>query len=248
MKKLLEIAVLGKKLLKLIAPKFLLEFYFDFRIRRKKYFGDYELDRKLEKYLNYKNGFFVELGANDGVRQSNTFYFEKNFEWNGVLIEPIKKKFLKCSKYRSDKNFFYNNACVSFDFKKSEINMIYSDLMSSINDDSINSQVDAKQHALKGERFLLKKDKIEEVWVKTITLNKILNEVNSPKLIDFLSLDVEGSEIEVLGGIDFSVYNFKYILIESRDDEITKNYLINKNYIFLEKISKRDLFFKYKYI
>jgi FkbM family methyltransferase len=235
-----------KNLIKSIAPKFLLEFYYDFKNRRKTYYGHHELDKKLKKYLNYKNGFFVELGANDGIKQSNTYYFEKNFNWNGLLIEPIKNKFLKCIKFRSNNNFFYNNACVGFNFKNKKIKMIYSDLMSSINDETINNKVDAKKHALEGEKYLLKNEKIEEVWVNTKTLNEILDEINSPKIIDFLSLDVEGSELEVLNGVNFSIYNFKFILIESRNDDEIINYLNNKNYTFLEKISKRDLFFKYR--
>ena len=49
-------------------------------------FGQSEV---LLKYLNYENGFFIEAGANDGVVQSNTFYFEKELNWTGLLIEPI---------------------------------------------------------------------------------------------------------------------------------------------------------------
>ena len=235
-----------KNFIKLIIPKFLLEIYYDFKNRRKTYYGHHELDKKLKKYLNYKNGFFVELGANDGVRQSNTYYFEKNLNWNGILIEPIKNKYLKCLKYRSNKNYFYNNACVSFNYKNDKIKMIYSDLMSSISDEEIDNKVDAKKHAYEGKQYLLKNEDIEEVWVNTITLNSIFEEINAPKLMDFLSLDVEGAELEVLNGINLLTYNFKFILIESRDDDEIKKYLINKNYIFLEKISKRDLLFKYK--
>ncbi|MBD1165118.1 FkbM family methyltransferase [Pelagibacterales bacterium SAG-MED13] len=236
-----------KKFIKSITPKYLLELYYDFKNRRKTYFGHHELDRKLEKYLNYKNGFFVELGANDGIKQSNTYYFEKNFNWKGILVEPIKDKYIKCKKFRSNKNYFYNNACISFSFKKEKIKMIYSDLMSSISDKTILNKVDAKKHALEGEKYLLKTEKIEEVWVDTITLNEIFIEIKSPKKMDFLSLDVEGSELEVLNGIDFSTYNFKFILVESRNDDEIKKFLKIKDYIFLEKISKRDLFFKYKY-
>ncbi len=236
-----------KNFIKSITPKFLLEVYYDFKNRRKTYYGHHELDRKLKKYLNYKNGFFVELGANDGVRQSNTLYFEKNLDWNGVLVEPIKKKYLKCLKFRSNKNYFFNNACVSFNYKDNKIKMIYSDLMSSISGKEIYNKVDAKKHAYDGKQYLNKNEDIEEVWVDTKTLNNIFEEINAPKLMDFLSLDVEGSEIEVLNGINFLTYNFKFILIESRDDEEIKKYLISKNYHFLEKISKRDLIFKYKH-
>ena len=72
-----------------------------------------------------------------------------------------------------------------------------------------------------------------------------MNEIDSPIIIDFLSLDVEGAELEVLNGIDFLNYNFKFILIESRDDQEIIKYLKNFDYSFLEKISKRDLFFKH---
>ncbi len=235
-----------KNLIKSIIPKYVLEFYYDYKNKKKTYFGHHELDRKLKKYLNYENGFFIELGANDGIRQSNTFYFEKNLNWNGVLIEPIKSKYLKCKKFRSSKNYFYNNACVGFNFKNKKIKMIYSDLMSSIDDVTIYNKIDPKKHTLEGKKYLHSKDAIEEIWVNTKTLNDILDEVSSPKLIDFLSLDVEGSELEVLNGINFSIYNFKFILVESRDDEEVKDYLKNKDYVFLEKISKRDLIFKYK--
>ena len=209
-------------MIKSITPKFLLEFYYDFKNKRKTFYGHHELDKKLKKYLNYEKGFFVELGANDGIKQSNTFYFEKNFNWNGILIEPIKVKYEKCLKFRSSKNYFYNNACVGFNFKNKKIKMIYSDLMSSIDDKNIINKVNTK------------------------TLNEIFQEVGTPKLIDFLSLDVEGSELEVLNGIDFKIYNFKFILVESRDDDEIIKYLSNKNYNFLEKISKRDLIFKYR--
>ena len=234
-----------KNLIKYLIPKYLLELYYDFKNLRKKYYGHHELDKKLIKYLNYKNGFFVELGANDGIKQSNTYYFEKNFNWNGLLIEPIKSKYLKCLKFRSKKNFFYNAACVGFNYKNKKIKMIYSDLMSSIDDKTINSKIDAKKHALQGEKYLVKNDKIKEVLVDTKTLNEILNEIDSPKVIDFLSLDVEGAELEVLNGINFLNYYFKFILVESRDDQEIIKYLKNFDYNLVEKISKRDLFFKH---
>tara|TARA_B100000282_G_C31388788_1_gene334641 strand:+ start:117 stop:497 length:381 start_codon:yes stop_codon:yes gene_type:complete len=126
--------------------------------------------------------------------------------------------------------------------------MIYSDLMSSIDDKEIINKINPKEHAQKGEKYLLQNEKVEEFWVSTRTLNDIFQEVGISKLIDFLSLDVEGSELEVLNGIDFRVYNFKFILVESRDDDEIIKYLSNKNYKFLEKISKRDLIFKYKYL
>ena len=58
------------------------------RALRGKYTGLDQLDRKLEKYVDYDYGYFVELGANDGVTQSNSLYFEKYRKWRGLLVEP----------------------------------------------------------------------------------------------------------------------------------------------------------------
>jgi hypothetical protein len=45
-----------------------------------------ELDKNILKYINYKNGFFIECGANNGIVQSNTLYYERNLEWRGLLV------------------------------------------------------------------------------------------------------------------------------------------------------------------
>ena len=60
----------------------------------------YGINKKLDKYLNCRDGFFVELGANDGLSQSNTFYLEKKLGWRGILIEPSIKKLNLAKKIR----------------------------------------------------------------------------------------------------------------------------------------------------
>ena len=57
------------------------------------------LDKKLDILLNHKeNGFYIELGAFDGITQSNTYFFELNRGWKGILIEPSKTSFELCCK------------------------------------------------------------------------------------------------------------------------------------------------------
>ena len=46
-------------------------------------------DKKVLKYLPTAPGFFIEAGANDGLKQSNTFYLESRRGWRGLLVEPI---------------------------------------------------------------------------------------------------------------------------------------------------------------
>jgi hypothetical protein len=56
-----------------------------------KYFSQYKQDEFLDKVLFKKkqNGFFIEIGAHDGISFSNSFFFEKNRSWEGICIEPI---------------------------------------------------------------------------------------------------------------------------------------------------------------
>ena len=187
-----------------------------------------DLDFKLRKYLNYENGFFIEIGANDGVSQSNTLYYEINKGWKGFLVEPNFNNYLFLKYLRSTKNMFYNRACVSNDFKEDYIELFYNDLMTSIND--------ANNIDYNYETFIC----------KTSTLEKILDNSSSPNLIDLFSLDVEGYELEVLKGNNFDKYNFKYLCIESKDLDPIKIFLEEKEYELIEKLSHHDFLFKYK--
>tara|TARA_Y100000294_G_C8561331_1_gene339192 strand:+ start:1826 stop:2539 length:714 start_codon:yes stop_codon:yes gene_type:complete len=214
--------------------------------REKRYNALNELDKKLEQYLNYEDGYFIELGANNGVEQSNTFYFEKYKNWNGILIEPILHKYIDCKKNRSNKNKFYCCACVSFDFKDEYVKLLYSNLMTI----PTNLESDIKNkfdHANLSNTIRKNKEEVIEFYSKAKTLNSILIETSTPDTIDFLSLDVEGSEIEVLKGIDFNFFKFRYILIETRNLETIELFLKQKNYILIDALSHHDFLFKNKF-
>ena len=71
-----------------------------------RYFSLNDLDKQLEKYLDFDNGYFVELGANDGVNQSNTLFFEHFRGWTGVLIEPFNTNYKELVRNRSAGNYF----------------------------------------------------------------------------------------------------------------------------------------------
>src|SRR5437588_12223158 len=55
-----------------------------------------DLDRKLSKYLDYRSGTFIEAGANDGLKQSNTYWFERFRNWRGILVEAVPEKAEEC--------------------------------------------------------------------------------------------------------------------------------------------------------
>lgn len=189
------------------------------------------LDYKLDKLFNHKNnGFFIELGANNGLLQSNTAFLEKNRNWKGILIEPNKKNFNLCKINRPNSSC-YNFACVSNDYNDE---FIYGDfelpendqisLMSSINGIRLNNTNLSK--------------------VPASTLTKILDNENI-STIDLLSLDVEGYEYNVLKGLNLNKYRPTYLLIEIYDINFniicdylkTNNYCLVNNFTGYNKIN-----------
>lgn len=212
------------------------------RLLQGKYFSLNQLDRKLEKYVDYDNGYFVELGANDGVTQSNSLYFEKYRNWRGLLVEPVPQNFLKCRQNRSSRDSIYCAACVSFGFDQEFVRIAYSNLMSTPVGLETDIQ-DPHAHAKLGEQFLGKGETVCEFGAVARTLNSLLLDAHAPKLIDFLSLDVEGAELEVLKGVDHQVFRFKYILVECRDFTRLSAYLENQGYRFVENLSGHDYLF-----
>ena len=103
-----------------------------------------------------------------------------------------------------------------------------------------------EDHLISGRQHLIEGTGKLEFGVYVKTLNKILNESKAPKIIDFMSIDVEGSEMEVLKGINFKEYKFKYILIECRNFKKINNFLIKKNYKFIKKLSTHDYLFAFE--
>ena len=228
---------------RLIAPPFLRILAKKIRLYVKKYHGQWEIDKKIEKYLNYDNGYYVELGAVDGIGLSNTLYFESRRRWSGLLIEPAPNNYLKCVENRGAKNVVLCAACTSFGYPEKFVEMIYSHYMSTpvgLESDI----VDPDAHANSGIKELATpKERLFRFGAIAKTLNALLVEANAPKKIDFLSLDVEGAEIEVLKGVDHSEYRFKLMCIESRDKEKLTNYLSDLNYSYVEQISPLDHIF-----
>ena len=173
------------------------------------------LDIKLDYLFNNKeNGFFIELGANDGLTQSNTAFFEFTRNWKGILIEPSIVGYESCIKNRPNSKV-YNCCCVSNNYNENYIEGDFNGHpMSSVN----------------GNR--LYNNNLVKANVKT--LEQILDEnINKNDVIDFLSLDVEGYEFNVIEGLNIDKYRPKCMLIEIYNTDYDKiyNYLISKNYI-----------------
>jgi len=216
-------------------------FIFNFLIKRlKKFHGLKEVDKKMLKYINYNDGFYIEMGAHDGVKHSNTFYYEKNKNWKGILIEP-SNYFTELIKNRSKKNKFFKVICTPFNYKKKIRLNQYGDY--STCDELVTKRYLDWQNKKK-VKVKMPLDKKKNIIVKTLPLNEILEKVKAPKVIDFFSLDVEGSELAVLKGINFKKFKFKYLLIEiTFESKKLKQFLKKKNYLFKINITPWDYLF-----
>jgi FkbM family methyltransferase len=186
-------------------------------------------------YNNRPNGFFVEIGASDGIELSNTYLLETQFNWKGICCEPIPDVFEKCFKNRKN-SICYNEAVynqsgleISFDIAN------HANLLSGISD-----HIDAHKSTVDFNKTTIK--------VKTISLTDVLDNANAPLFIEYMSLDTEGSELEILKNFNFEKYTFGLIdvehnYIEPRRSEI-KKLLLSKGYIYLGENKWDD---KYKH-
>ena len=179
------------------------------------------LDKLLDELFEEKtDGFYIELGANDGLFQSNTAYFEFYRNWNGILIEPSLLGYKKCKKNRPN-SITLNKACVSNSYKEK---YVYGDFKDNHAMGSIN-----------GKRLKRK----SQVRIEATTLESILDTHLNNNSIDFLSLDTEGYEYNILEGLNFDKYRPKYMLIEIYLKDYIKiyNFLDKNNYKLMENFS-----------
>ncbi len=201
-------------------------------------FGLDGLDWKLEKYVDFNHGFFIEAGANNGIKQSNTLYFEKYRKWRGLLIEPVPELAAQCKKNRPH-CVVENAALVPFDFPSSHIEMRYCDLMSQVKG-AMKTREDELQHIERG--CAVQDITAHDIKVPARTLSAILDQHNITS-IDLLSLDVEGFELPVLKGLNLDKHKPLFILVEARYREEIDNHL-EQHYEVHAQLSHHDILYR----
>ena len=147
-----------------------------------------------------KNGFFVEFGATDGIDLSNSFLLEKSYQWQGILAEPARTWHERLG---NNRGCVVDTRCV---WEKSGETLLFNETplaeLSTVDAFSgSDCHADARGN---GKRYP----------VTTITLNDLLAAHNAPRHIDYLSVDTEGSELNILRAFDFSRYRIDIITVE----------------------------------
>lgn len=194
---------------------------------------NYKHNFKNDKFMNeiiFKNklnGYFVEIGACDGIKESQCFFFEKYLNWDGICVEPQRSYHTTLIK---------NRKTTSFD-AISDINNIVT--FTEIPNKKMCSGITKKIDDLENKRnFKIKKFREQDIQYKvnSITLKKLLDKYNSPKIIDWIAIDAEGCELCILKKffeendnkykiLAFSLEINKIDLIEINNILITNNYI-----------------------
>jgi FkbM family methyltransferase len=200
------------------------------------------IDRKLEKYLPFEGGVFIEAGANDGYTQSNTYYLERRRGWRGVLVEPIPTLFEQCRRERPASRVF-RCALVPRDYPDDTVHMHFANLMSLVSGARKSAEAD-REHIERGIQAQSRLEQSYEIEVPARTLSSVLDETEF-KDIDLLSLDVEGYELQVLKGLDFERYAPKYMLIEATFRAEIEEY-IGDRYEVVDMLSHHDVLYRKK--
>lgn len=160
-----------------------------------------------------RGGFFVEFGATNGRDKSNTCLLEESYGWNGILAEPFSRWHAELAanrRARIDHRCVWKESGQQLQFVASAEMPEYSGLEARAFDDA---------HATMRERTG------ERVLVQTVSLNDLLREHDAPPHIDYLSIDTEGSELDILQAFDFERYRIDLISVEHDYNEAKRGSL-----------------------
>ena len=166
-------------------------------------------------FPNKKNGYFAEIGVLDGMIMSQSYLFEKVLNWKGIVVEPNPVWKDALFSYRecniSTNAVSSTNGTAVFECREIEA---FSGLKSSINESRTS-------------------DIVGEFNVETITLVSLLDKFNAPDVIDWISIDTEGAELDILN--KFFSENIKYkinlLSFETIDLPVADNIMSNQPYL-----------------
>lgn len=196
------------------------------------YFAQYGQDAFVHAvfFNTGKKGFFLDIGAHNGVTYSNSCFFEKSLGWTGICVEPIPDVFAELKKNRQ---CILENACITAadgEVKFTRING-YSEMLSGITD-----QYD-ERHLSRIEKELKEAGGTkEEITVQGKSISTLIKH-HDVKQIDFCSIDTEGNEMPILQSFPFHLIKPAVFLIENNyKDQQMRDLLAAQGYTYVFRL------------
>lgn len=152
-----------------------------------------------------RNGFFVEFGATDGKTNSNTWLLENEFGWTGILAEPNP---VWHEALRANRGTVIDTRCVSSNSGET---------VRFIATDSTDPELSGIADYSAGEHFDSARESGHQLDIETISLNDLLAQYDAPAHIDYLSIDTEGSELDILANFDLGARSISLMSVEHND-------------------------------
>ena len=187
-------------------------------------------DRFVDTHFNGSPGFYVDVGAHEGRENSNTFFLQFMRGWHGICVEPNQKLFPALSELRQDPTCL----CLPYalDNYSGEADFIEADWWGTI-----------KHHLTpEHEQEFLQGVPQRVVKFPVRPLQDLLD-THQIRHVNYLSLDTEGNELQVLQGVDWDRTTFDLMSIENNwGDDSIKNYLDGRGYAVCGHLGVDDIY------
>lgn len=201
------------------------------------YYSQCQQDAFVHEHIfkGYKHGVFVDIGANDGVTLSNTYFFEKELDWTGLCIEPIPYIFAELKKNR--KAFCIEGCIAKTTGEKPFIIAHPCHMLSGLLETFDSRHVDRIR-----EEIACRGGSSESILVHCYTFNDLMKQ-NGIQHINFLSIDTEGSEYQILSSIDYGRFFIDVIVVENNyGDPKFIPFLTKKGFRFVRSLDQDMVF------
>ena len=172
-------------------------------------YNELEILKKLFPDFNYgypveRNLYVVEVGAADGIDNSNSYELIQEYQWRGLLVEPHPGYFM-------------------------DLLMLYTDHPKvKLSNYAIGSKDCRRMLGLDGQCSSLVHKKPFEIQVQCVTLTNLLKLYNVPNHFNFLSVDCEGADMEVLRSLDWTMYKPAVVCVEHSMSRIELDDFMNQ--------------------
>lgn len=198
-------------------------------------------------YENYfkdlKSGYFVDVGAHDGIDGSNSLFFE-SIGWKGLCIEPIYDVYKNLKQNRKcecvNGCVYSNSGFVEFTRLKG-----YTEMLSGITNCYPPEHIKRIENEINVQGGSMEIIKVPCYTLTELLLNRNITHVN------FLSIDTEGSELEILKGIDFNLITIDVITVEinyaNENSRILQDHLLTNGFKYVTDVGGDKIFTNLKF-